>query len=180
MNDRSENKPNGSREIASAQDLSDRKNSRKCGQIPWVQILVQNVEASPRDRKSQECCHQCNGGPASLLIFKESRCQAPGCDQHQQDRGELQQEKNAGQRQMSNPHQTSDQVRKQRVSGVLAKEIGIAGIQARMQDFQDSRKINLRVFGVGMVALDQKCDGGKQEQTGDASKVSHWPPTTGC
>ena len=48
--------------------------------------------------------------------------------------------------------------------GVFAKEFRIRRKQAGIEDLQNARKINLRVFRIRMIALNEKCDGGQQEQ----------------
>jgi hypothetical protein len=43
---------------------------------------------------------------------------------------------------------------------MLAKELRIRRKQAGIQDLQNPRKVDLRVFRVRMIAMDQKSDGG--------------------
>src|SRR5260370_38845213 len=72
-----------------------------------------------------------------------------------------------GQRQMCGTNRKGNQVRIQRMAGVVAKELGILRKQAGIQDLQNPRKGDLRVFRIKMIALDQKSDGGQQCQAED-------------
>ena len=64
------------------------------------------------------------------------------------------------QRQMRDPNRKGNQIWIQRVSGVLAKELRMHREQAGIQDLQNPRKVNLRVFRIRMIAMNQKGDGG--------------------
>ena len=68
---------------------------------------------------------------------------------------------------MSNPNRGGDQVRIETVSRVLAKELRIHWKQAGTQILQNAGKINLRVFGIRMIAMNQEGSDGQNEQPND-------------
>jgi len=68
---------------------------------------------------------------------------------------------------MCGPNRKGNQVRIQRMAGVVAKELGILRKQAGIQDLQNPRKVDLRVFRIRMIAMGQKSDGGQQCQAED-------------
>jgi hypothetical protein len=53
---------------------------------------------------------------------------------------------------------------------MLGKKLRIRRKQAGIQDLQNTRKINLRVFRVRMIAMNQKREGGQQQQAEDAAE----------
>ena len=53
-----------------------------------------------------------------------------------------------------------------RVFGMLVKEFGVYRKQIWIQDLLDAGEVNLGVFGIGMIAVDQKSYGGQQEESG--------------
>ena len=71
---------------------------------------------------------------------------------------------------MCDPNRRSDQVWVKRVFGMLAKEFGVYRKQIRIQDLLHAGKVNLRVFGIGMIAVDQNGRGGEQGETGYKSR----------
>jgi hypothetical protein len=54
---------------------------------------------------------------------------------------------------------------------VFAKELGIHWKQFWIQDLQNTRKVNLCVFRIGMIAMDQECGDGQQRQNDDILEV---------
>ena len=45
--------------------------------------------------------------------------------------------------------------------GVFAEELRVGREQSRIQDLQDAGKIDLRVFRIGMIAMDQQGEDGQ-------------------
>jgi hypothetical protein len=60
-------------------------------------------------------------------------------------------------------------MRIQGVPGMFAKELRIRRKQAGIQDLQNPGKVNLGVFRVGMIAMNQEREGGQQQQAEDAA-----------
>src|ERR1700687_2317052 len=69
-----------------------------------------------------------------------------------------------GQWQMSNPNRKGNQIWIQRMPGMLAKELRIRGKQAGIEDLQNPRKVDFRVFRIRMIAMNQKRNGGQGQQ----------------
>ena len=68
---------------------------------------------------------------------------------------------------MREANRRGNQIRIQRVSSVLPKELGIRWEQGGIQDLQNSREVNLRIFRVGMIAMNQNRNDGQQQQASD-------------
>ena len=69
-----------------------------------------------------------------------------------------------GQGQMRSPDRERNQVRIERMPSVFAEELRVGGEQSRIQDLQNAGKIDLRVFRIGMIAMDKKGEYGQEEQ----------------
>ena len=75
------------------------------------------------------------------------------------------------QRQMCGPNRKSNQIRIQRVSRVLPKKLSIGWKQAGIQDLQNPGKVDLRIFRIRMITMNQKRNGGQQRQSSDTFDV---------
>ncbi len=67
---------------------------------------------------------------------------------------------------MTKPDKSGDQIRIQRVSRMLSEEFRIRRKQARIQGLQHTWNIDLRIFGIRVVAVDQHCQCRQRKQTG--------------
>ena len=67
------------------------------------------------------------------------------------------------QRQMGPVHRESDEVREQRQMGMRLEKFGMAREEPGLQDLFDSRQINLGVFDVGVVSVDEPGADGDQK-----------------
>src|SRR3981081_1102890 len=65
---------------------------------------------------------------------------------------------------MCGPNRKGNQIRIQRVPGMLAKELRIRWKQAGIQNLQNPRKVDFRVFRIRMIAMNQKSSGGQGQQ----------------
>jgi hypothetical protein len=65
---------------------------------------------------------------------------------------------------MREANRKGDQIRVERVSGVLAKKLCIRWKQAGIQDLQNPGKVNFRIFRVRVIAMNQKRNGGQNQQ----------------
>jgi hypothetical protein len=70
---------------------------------------------------------------------------------------------------MRGPNRKRDQIGIQGVTGVLAKKLRIRWKQAGIQDLQNARKVNLRIFRIGMISVNQNGDDRQQQQSGYAA-----------
>jgi len=68
---------------------------------------------------------------------------------------------------MRSPDRERNQVRIERMPSVFAEELRVGGEQSRIQDLQNAGKIDLRVFRIGMIAMDKKGEYGQEEQAGE-------------
>ena len=68
---------------------------------------------------------------------------------------------------MSDLNRGGDQIRIETVSRMLAKELRIHWKQAGIQNLQNARKINLRVFRIRMIAMNREGSDGQNEQAND-------------
>lgn len=71
-----------------------------------------------------------------------------------------------GQGQMRRADRERNQVRIEGMPGVFAEELRVGREQSRIQDLQNAGKVDLRVFGIGMIAMDKKGEDGQEQQAG--------------
>jgi hypothetical protein len=54
---------------------------------------------------------------------------------------------------------------------MFGKKLGVRGEQARVQNFENTGKVNFRVFCVWVIAVDQEGGGGEGQQGGESFNV---------
>src|SRR5277367_1281652 len=61
-----------------------------------------------------------------------------------------------------------DQVGIERVSGVFAEKFCVGGEESGMENFENAGEVDFRVFGVGMITVNEEGSGGQKQQDEDA------------
>ena len=65
---------------------------------------------------------------------------------------------------MRGPNRKGNQIRIQGVTGMFAKELRVRRKQTGIQNLQNAGKVDLRVFRIGMIAMNQQCRGSQQKK----------------
>src|SRR5258708_18129811 len=159
-----EDKPKPSPYVSLFQGANDCENTRKGGQIAGIKMLVHQIKRGSSDRKSKESRNQLDRTPAGVGAREAFPAQLPASQEQQENRRKMPDKKCVVERQMGDAHRPRDEVGKQRQPGVGLKKFRTGGEEVWMQSLLNPRQVDLGIFGIGMIAMDDEGCGGDEQQ----------------
>src|ERR1700682_3696203 len=156
--------PRNRPQVFSFQGSRDSEQAGKGRQVPWIQILVHDVEVGPGDGQGQQRRHECNPSPSRRETRETLATELPASQEKEKNRGQMPQKNPCFKGQACNSQRERNEIGEQCQVGMRAEELAPHGKQCRVKNLLDTRQVDLRILGEGMVSMHKQSTRGEREQ----------------